>query len=789
MASEQRRLQEAAEPGTPWKKWGPYLSERQWGTVREDYSETGDAWNYFPHDHARSRAYRWGEDGLAGISDDRQRLCFALALWNGADPIIKERLFGLTNTEGNHGEDVKEYYFYLDSTPDPLLHEVPLQVPAARRIPYDDLVADQRASRGATSPSTSCSTPGSSTTDRYFDVFVEYAKAAPEDILIRITADQPRPRAGASCTCSRPSGSATPGPGAGRTRPSRRSGRRRTRGVSAVVASRTPSWAPRCACTARVTPTLLFTENETNAERLFGSAQRRRPTSRTRINDYVVHGRREAVNPAAAGTKVGGPLRARPSSRARPRSCACGCRLGRAAIAGALRRLRRDVFATRAGGGRRLLRRHHPGPVDRGRGAGACGRPFAGMLWTKQYYHFDVEQWLRGEPARPAAAARRLDDAQRASGPHGQRATSSPCPTSGSTPGTRPGTSPSTRVALALVDPVFAKEQLLLMLARMYHAPERPDPRLRVELRRRQPARPRLGRLVHLHGSSSARGARATSRFLEQRLPASSLINFTWWVNRKDRDGQQRLRGRLPRARQHRRLRPQRAAAHRRVASSRPTARPGWRFYCQNMLPDRARAGARKTPPTRTWPPSSSSTSSGSPRAMNSVGERTTTCGTSRTASSTTSSGSRTAGPTDSRCAPWSAWSRCARPPSSAGSSGRVRIAFPEFERAARRASCERHPRPGAEHRAARPPACGNRRLLAAAQRGQAAPRAGAHARRERVPRPLRHPRPLALPPRAPVRRVRRRNESIDVRLRAGRVRRAGCSAATPTGGARSGFR
>src|SRR5512139_2085134 len=185
MTTEHVRLEEAREQKAPWKKWGPYLSERQWGTVREDYSEGGDAWNYFTHDQARSRAYRWGEDGLAGISDDRQRLCFALALWNGNDPILKERLFGLTNTEGNHGEDVKEYYFYLDSTPTHSYLKYLYKYPQAA-YPYDDLVAKNR-SKGRQDFEYELIDTGVFDEDRYFDVFVEYAKETPEDILIKIT--------------------------------------------------------------------------------------------------------------------------------------------------------------------------------------------------------------------------------------------------------------------------------------------------------------------------------------------------------------------------------------------------------------------------------------------------------------------------------------------------------------------------------------------------------------------------------------------------------------------------
>ena len=193
MNAEQSRLEEARMKKAPWKKWGPYLSERQWGTVREDYSEGGDAWNYFPHDQARSRAYRWGEDGLAGISDDHQGLCFALALWNGNDPILKERLFGLSNSEGNHGEDVKEYYFYLDSTPTHSYMKYLYKYPQAA-YPYSDLIAKNRE-RGRSNPEYELLDTGVFDQDRYFDVFVEYAKASPEDLLIQITVHNRGPEA------------------------------------------------------------------------------------------------------------------------------------------------------------------------------------------------------------------------------------------------------------------------------------------------------------------------------------------------------------------------------------------------------------------------------------------------------------------------------------------------------------------------------------------------------------------------------------------------------------------
>src|SRR4029450_1538132 len=217
MSAEEIRLTEAREQKIPWKKWGPDLSERQWGTVREDYSDSGDAWNYFPHDQARSRAYRWGEDGLAGLCDDHQRLCFALALWNGQDPILKERLFGLTNSEANHGEDVKEYYFYLDSTPTHSYMKYLYKYPQAA-YPYLNLVETNR-SRGRQDFEYELIDTGVFDQDRYFDVFVEYAKASPEDILIQITIHNRGPE-GPRCPSCRRCGSATCGPG--RARPTDR---------------------------------------------------------------------------------------------------------------------------------------------------------------------------------------------------------------------------------------------------------------------------------------------------------------------------------------------------------------------------------------------------------------------------------------------------------------------------------------------------------------------------------------------------------------------------------------
>ncbi len=281
-STEQLRLAEARDGKAPWKKWGPYLSERQWGTVREDYSENGDAWNYFTHDQARSRAYRWGEDGLAGISDDKQRLCFALALWNGKDPILKERLFGLTNSESNHGEDVKEYYFYLDSTPTHSYMKYLYKYPQ-RAFPYSDLVETSRR-RSRQEFEYELLDTGVFNEDRYFDVFVEYAKESPDDILIQITAHNRGPEPAELHLLptlwfrnqwSWQSGAEKPsleqiaaGPG-----------------MSVVKAVDSKLGELYLVCEGDAP--LLFTENETNTQRIFGVANRS-PYVKDGINNCVV---------------------------------------------------------------------------------------------------------------------------------------------------------------------------------------------------------------------------------------------------------------------------------------------------------------------------------------------------------------------------------------------------------------------------------------------------------------------------------------------------------------------
>src|SRR5690349_4146918 len=303
MEQETARLQEARDVKAPWRKWGPYLSERQWGTVREDYSQDGNAWNYFSHDQARSRAYHWGEDGLAGLSDDRQLLCFALALWNGKDPILKERLFGLTNSEGNHGEDVKEYYYYLDSTPTHSYMKYLYKYPQAE-FPYKNLIETNRR-RGKQELEYELLDTGVFNDNRYFDVFVEYAKGGPEDYLIKISAANRGPETANLHVLPTLWFRNTWSWMGGGSKPVLKGFTHAA--ASAISAHHTdPLFRESLGdydllCDGLVP--LLFTENETNNERCFGGVNAS-PFVKDGIHDRVIHGRADAVNPRGIGTKA-----------------------------------------------------------------------------------------------------------------------------------------------------------------------------------------------------------------------------------------------------------------------------------------------------------------------------------------------------------------------------------------------------------------------------------------------------------------------------------------------------
>jgi hypothetical protein len=402
MTPEHRRLEENRTRHMPWKKWGPDLSERQWGTVREDYSDNGDAWNFFSHDQARSRAYRWGEDGLGGISDDAQRLYFALALWNGHDPILKERLFGLTNSEGNHGEDVKEYYFYLDSTPTHSYMKFLYKYPQAA-YPYADLVETNRR-RSRDELEYELLDTGVFNGDRYFDVFVEYAKDGPEDILIQITVANRGPQEAElhvlptlwfrndwAPWISRPADKPTleqiRGPA----------------GTSAMAATHTVLGTYHLYCEGEAP--LLFTENSTNHARLGLDYPDVGPYLKDAIHDYVVYGRQDAVNPERVGTKAAAHYRLQIGSG---QSATVRLRLTAQAGAEPRQQSRENPFgpafdqilAARVQEADEFYRAVTPPSVSPD-AANVMRQALAGMLWSKQYYYWDGDTWLEEHRAHP----------------------------------------------------------------------------------------------------------------------------------------------------------------------------------------------------------------------------------------------------------------------------------------------------------------------------------------------------------------------------------------------------
>ena len=473
--TEQKRLNEAREGGIPWKKWGPYLSERQWGTVREDYSENGDAWNFFTHDHARSRAYRWGEDGIAGLSDDKQHLCFALALWNGKDPILKERLFGLTNSEGNHGEDVKEYYFYLDSTPTHSYMKCLYKYPQAA-YPYADLV-DTNRRRNRNEMEYELLDTGVFNDDRYFDVFVEYAKAGPEDILVRITATNRGPdpaelhllptlwfrndwvswiaesnRAPEKPTIKQIEAAA---------------------GTSAVAAAHVLLGEFVLSCEGEVP--LLFTENETNHERLFPGHKNESPCVKDGINDCVVQGKQGAVNPEKRGTKVAAHYRV---TIAPGQSATVRLRLTRQLAAGQSGKTTTTAcsfgaefdktLAVRLQEADEFYRSVTP-PAVSPDAANVMRQAIAGMLWSKQFFFFDGDNWLDEHHSNPLHKGYRT--ARNSEWFHMLNEDVISMPDKWEYPWYAAWDLAFHTLPLAIVDPDFAKEQMKLMLAGVYLHP------------------------------------------------------------------------------------------------------------------------------------------------------------------------------------------------------------------------------------------------------------------------------------------------------------------------------
>ncbi len=532
---EHARLEDSRTGAVAWKSWGPYLSERQWGTVREDYSSGGDAWNYFTHDQARSRAYRWGEDGIAGICDERQRLCLSLALWNGNDPILKERMFGLNNGEGNHGEDVKEYWFYLDSTPTHSYLKCQYKYPQAA-YPYEDLIETNRA-RGKLDPEYELLDTGIFDQDRYFDVIVEYAKAAPDDIVMRVTAHNRGPEAATlhllptlwfrntwswGDDIPKPSLSAHDG----------------VPGVSAATASHVElgEWLLQAEGSAQ----LLFCENETNNQRLFGSANASRYV-KDAINEFVVHDRSEAVNPERSGTKLAAhhvlAIESGGSASIALRLSAAGPGGG---VAGS-RTLGADVdrvIAARLEEADQFYATVIP-PTLNADASMVMRQALAGLLWSKQFYDYDVHRWLREHnvnPWHPGSSSTRNVPWY-----HMYAGDIISMPDKWEYPWFAAWDLAFHTAPLALVDVDFAKEQVELLLKTRYMHPNGQIPAYEWNFSDVNPPVTPWAALYVYEREAEIRGE-GDHEFLA-RVFDRLLTNFTWWVNQKDPDGRNLFQG------------------------------------------------------------------------------------------------------------------------------------------------------------------------------------------------------------------------------------------------------
>jgi len=535
LGAEQNRLQEDCAGRATWKKWGPYLSERQWGTVREDYSANGNAWDSFPHDHARSRAYRWGEDGIAGFCDDQQRLCMSLALWNGADPILKERLFGLTNSEGNHGEDVKELYYFLDATPTHAYLKMLYKYPQSA-FPYERLVTEN-GNRGKHAGEFELIDTGVFDDNRYFDVFVEYAKAGPDDTLMRVTAHNRGPQDAVihllpqlwfrntwswgeenpNCTVPRPKLVA-----------------RTSDTVHAEHAELgTLRWYTDGA------PALLFCDNDTNVRRLY--SVQAEGFFKDAFTDFVVRGDKNAVNPQRAGTKVAAhyfrtvPAGGSVQVRLRLRTGNGGNAFDDFDKVFTQRIAEADAFYDDL---QRDLRDADARRVQR--------QAFAGLIWSKQYYGFDVHRWIEGDPCQPAPPRERKRGRNR-EWEHLNNADIISMPDTWEYPWYAAWDLAFHCIPFALVDADFAKHQLELLTREWYMHPNGQLPAYEWAFGDVNPpvhawATWRVFQIDRKQRRNAAPNDPGDIEFLE-RVFHKLLLNFTWWVNRKDTDGRNVFQG------------------------------------------------------------------------------------------------------------------------------------------------------------------------------------------------------------------------------------------------------
>jgi hypothetical protein len=533
--AERTRLALCTPHELAWKKWGPYLSERQWGTVREDYSPHGNAWDYFPHDHARSRVYRWGEDGLAGFSDHEQRLCLSLALWNGQDPILKERLFGLTNSEGNHGEDVKELYYYLDATPTHSYMKMLYKYPQ-RAYPYAVLV-EENARRGSQESEYELIDTGVLAANRYFDVFVEYAQAEVDDVLMRITVHNRGPEAASlhvlpqlffrNTWCWRH--------GVAKPRMALNHGHVEVQHeqlgeyrwhVQGGEVPRVHGTGP--------SPTLLFTDNETNTQRLYGTANS--GYVKDAFHERVVHDRTAAVNPAHEGTKASAwyqldvPAGSAVTIRTRLARPAHTLPFADFDATFAARIREADEFYGEiqqdlADADRRLVQR----------------QAFAGMIWSKQFFHFDVPQWLQGDETQIAPPAQR-ENGRNWEWAHLNNADIISMPDKWEYPWYAAWDLAFHTIPLALIDPQFAKEQLTLLTREWYMHPNGQMPAYEWAFSDVNPPVHAWATWRVFQIDRKQRGDDGDLKFLE-RVFHKLMLNFTWWVNRKDAEGRNVFQG------------------------------------------------------------------------------------------------------------------------------------------------------------------------------------------------------------------------------------------------------
>ncbi|SDF22233.1 MGH1-like glycoside hydrolase domain-containing protein [Terriglobus roseus] len=514
--AEQKRLNEAREAGVPWKKWGPYLSERQWGTVREDYSKDGNAWDYFSHDQSRSRAYRWGEDGMAGYSDDKQLLCFCMSLWNGKDPILKERMFGLTNSESNHGEDVKEYYFYVDSTPTHSYMKYLYKYPQSA-YPYNDLIETNRG-RSREEFEYELLDTGIFDEDRYFDVFVEYAKGSPEDTLVRITIHNRGPEDAQLYllptlwfrnTWTWEQDAAKPV----------------IRQIENTKIHASHQDLGEYVLECENASDLLFTENESNNERLWGQPNAS-PYVKDAFHRYVISGDNGAVNSSKTGTKAAALYRLDV-----PAGGSQVVRLRLGAMPAGFDTFD-QVFESRLADANEFYDRITPPSLNEDQRR-VERQALAGMLWSKQYYYFDLDRWLTEHDAHPFVG-NMTGTCRNSEWFHMLNSDILSMPDKWEYPWYAAWDLAFHTISLSLVDFDFAKEQLLLLLRNLYAHPNGQIPAYEWNFGDVNPPVHAWATLF-LYRIESELG-RADLRFLERSFQGL-MLNFNWWSNRKDPQG------------------------------------------------------------------------------------------------------------------------------------------------------------------------------------------------------------------------------------------------------------